>query len=162
MVQTGIVLFAAILVVGFFFARYKNAPADAAIAVQRIDGAALDELMNAGDNRLVVSFMAAWCGPCIDELPTLNKLFKKYEKQGLQLIGISIDLEGPQAIQPAIQKNKVTFPVFWYGDAAIEKYKINGIPMLFFVKNGEVVERVMGMRPPEFLDNKIGEFLADE
>ena len=70
--------------------------------VKRIDEAALGKLIAADDNRLVLSFMAAWCGPCIDELPALNKLHKRYKDRGLQIIGISIDLEGPGAMQPIV------------------------------------------------------------
>ena len=52
-----------------------SAEASASVAIQPIEEAKLDELINAGDGRLVVTFVAAWCPPCIDELPILNKLY---------------------------------------------------------------------------------------
>lgn len=48
-----------------------------AVTIEKISESALDELINARNNKIVVTFMAAWCGPCIDELPTLNKVNKK-------------------------------------------------------------------------------------
>ena len=74
--------------------------------MQPIEEAALDELMKKKGNLLIVSFMAAWCGPCIDELPALNNLYRKYKDQGLKVIGISIDLEGAVAMQPVVNKLK--------------------------------------------------------
>ena len=105
--------------------------------------------------------MAAWCGPCIDELPVLNKLYKKYKTQGLNLIGISIDLEGPHAMQPIIDKLKIGFPVYWYGESAVEKFSIYAIPMIYLVKDGQIVEKLPGRRPGRELDKKIRKFLAD-
>jgi thiol-disulfide isomerase/thioredoxin len=78
--------------------------ARAAGTIQKISESALDELISAENNKIMVTFMAAWCEPCIDELPVINKLYQKYKTQGLQLIGISIDLQGPQAMQPVIDK----------------------------------------------------------
>jgi thiol-disulfide isomerase/thioredoxin len=127
--------------------------------VKRIDEATLATLITADDSRLVLSFMAAWCGPCIDELPALNKLHMRYKDRGFQIIGISIDLDGPGAMQPIVKKLKIEFPVYWCGEKAIDKFKLNAIPMLLFIRQGEMVERLHGKRPEEFLDKKIREFL---
>ena len=66
--------------------------------------------------------MAAWCHPCIQELPHLNALDRKYRPQGLKTVGISLDYAGPEAMQPIIDDLKVGFPIYWTGEAAIEKY----------------------------------------
>ena len=135
------------------------AQAGSGAEVKRIEEAALDKLITADDNRLVLNFMAAWCGPCIDELPALNRLHKKYKDSNVQIIGISIDFEGPGAMQPIIKKLNIEFPVYWCGEKAISKFNLNAIPMLLFIRNGEMVERLHGRRPEEFLDQKIREFL---
>ncbi len=153
MLKFGLSIFAAMLVVFFFSIAVSQA--EDGVTVQPIAEAALDELIKNTDNTLIVSFMAAWCGPCIDELPALNKLYRKYKDQGLNLIGISIDLEGAAAMQPAINKLKIEFPVYWYGDKAIQKFKLTAIPLLLIIKQGEIVERLPGQRPEGFLDKKI-------
>lgn len=53
----------------FVFFVYIHPDASAAAAIQKISESALDELIHTGNNKVVVTFMAAWCGPCIDELP---------------------------------------------------------------------------------------------
>jgi len=155
--RNNIIIRSAVLVIVLFAG--ITAQAGIGAEIKRIDEATLGKLIKADDNRLVLSFMAAWCGPCIDELPALNKLHKRYKDRGFQIIGISIDLEGPGAMQPIVKKLKIEFPVYWCGEKAIDKFKLNAIPMLLFIRQGEMVERLHGNRPEKFLDQKIREFL---
>ena len=69
--------------------------------------------------------------------------------------------EGPRAMQPIIDKLKVGFPVYWYGESAVQKFSIYAIPMIFFVKDGQIVEKLPGRRPGRELDKRIRKFLAD-
>jgi thiol-disulfide isomerase/thioredoxin len=152
------VIFPLVCSAALIFAGYGT-DALATVTVQPIEESKLDELLGAKDNQLVVTFLAAWCGPCIDELPTLNKLYHKYKKKGLKLIGISIDIEGPRAMQPIVDRLKIDFPIYWYGEKGVNKFKLNVIPMLFLIKEGVIVEKVAGRHPDRSLDKKIRKFL---
>ncbi len=143
------------------FSFSANLDASTGVTVEKISESALDEMINAKNTKMAVTFMAAWCGPCIDELPYLNKLYQKYKSRGLTLIGISIDLEGPRAMQPIIDKLRVRFPVYWYGEAAVQKFSLFAIPMIFLVKDGQVIEKLPGRRPEKELNKKILEFLSE-
>ncbi|CAB1055624.1 hypothetical protein D1BOALGB6SA_357 [Olavius sp. associated proteobacterium Delta 1] len=140
---------------------FTGFPAKVAAAgkVTKIVESALDAKIGDKKNRLALVFMAAWCAPCIDELPTLNKLHKKFKNQGLEIIGISIDLDGPDAMQPIVSALKIDFPVYWYGEKAVEKFALFAIPMLLLVKEGEIVERIHGRRPDSFLAEKFRSLL---
>jgi len=131
----------------------------AAGSVTEIVESALDAKIGDHKNRLALVFMAAWCAPCIDELPTLNKLHKKFNNQGLEIIGISIDLDGPDAMQPIISALIIDFPVYWYGEKAVEKFALFAIPMILLVKEGRIVERIHGRRPDSYLDEKFRSLL---
>jgi thiol-disulfide isomerase/thioredoxin len=144
----------------FIISLSVHSDASAGVTIKKISESALDELINAKNNKILITFMAAWCGPCIDELPALNKLYQKYQKKGLKLIGISIDLEGPKAMQPIIDKLGVSFPVYWYGESAVQKFSLFAIPMIFFVKDGRIVEKLPGRRSEKALNKKIREFLG--
>ena len=150
-------IFTVALILILFFCIKINANAN--VTIEKISESALDDLFKTKNNKLVVTFMAAWCGPCIDELPSLNKLYQKYKTQGLTLIGISIDLDGPQAMQPIIDKLQVRFPIYWYGEAAVQKYSLFAIPMIFFVKDGQIVEKLPGRRSEKALNKEIRKFL---
>ena len=131
----------------------------AAGIVKKIEDSTLDAKIGDKKNRMAVVFMAAWCAPCIDELPALNKLHKKFKSQGLEIIGISIDLDGPDAMQPVVSALKIDFPVYWYGEKAVEKFALFAIPMMLLVKKGEIVERIHGRRPDSYLDEKFRSLL---
>ena len=140
---------------------FTGFPAKVAAAgkVTKIVESALDAKIGDKKNRMAVVFMAAWCAPCIDELPALNKLHKKFKNQGLEIIGISIDLDGPDAMQPVVSALKIDFPVYWYGEKAVEKFALFAIPMLLLVKEGKIVERIHGRRPDSFLDQQFQNLL---
>ena len=131
----------------------------ASTVIVPIDEAKLDELLGADDNRLVVTFVAAWCPPCIDELPILNKLYHKYKGKGLKMIGITIDIEGPRAMQPIVNKLKIDFPIYAYGEKSVKKFKLNAIPMLFFIRDGVIVEKIYGRRSEGALNKTFKKFL---
>ena len=150
-----------LVIISLVFGTASNTPAqpDTKILVERIEPSKLDELMKDKDCQCLIVAMAAWCGPCKEELPILIKLNDKYKSQGLKMIGISLDLGGPQAMQPIVETFGVDFPVYWAGEEAIYKYNVIAMPTLFLVKNGEIVERIVGKRSEAFLDEKIRDFL---
>jgi thiol-disulfide isomerase/thioredoxin len=152
-------LFFFTVILGFYCLAMDVSGADTGVVVQPIAEAALDDLIHNKENTLIVSFMAAWCGPCIDELPALNRLYRKYKDQGLKLIGISIDLAGTEAIQPIVTRLKIEFPIYWYGDKAIAKFNLVAIPLLLVIKKGKIVERLPGQRSEAFLASKVNEIL---
>ena len=63
-------------------------------------------------------------------------------------------------MQPIIDKLQVRFPVYWYGDAAVQKFSLFAIPMIFLVKDGQVVEKLPGRRSEKILNKRIQEFLS--
>jgi thiol-disulfide isomerase/thioredoxin len=153
--------FLPLVVLALLLGALSNTPAqpDTKVLVERIEPGRLDELIKDKGCQCLIVAMAAWCGPCRDELPTLIKLNDKYKSQGLKMIGISLDMGGPQAMQPIVETSGVNFPVYWAGEEAIHKYNVIAMPTLFLVKNGEIVQRIVGKRSEAFLDEKIRAFL---
>ncbi len=127
--------------------------------VQAIELEQLDQKLAAGHSRCAIVVMAAWCMPCIEELPAINALYEKYSASGLHIVGLSLDYAGPQAMQPFIDHHKVRFPVYWVGEKAIKAYQIRGIPLILLVKNGEIAERITGKRSKKDLDKIFAAFM---
>jgi thiol-disulfide isomerase/thioredoxin len=136
-----------------------SAVSGSSVTVERMSLAELKRLIASANSRYVIVVMAAWCGPCIKELPYLVKLDNKYRHKGLSMIGVSIDLEGPNAMQPFLDKYRVNFPIYWVGEKAESELNIYGIPMIMLVKNGEIIEKIVGKRSSRFLDKTIRNFL---
>ena len=99
--------------------------------------------------------MASWCAPCRAELPALQRMHEKYKDRGLQIVGISLDIGGPSAMQPLVDQMNVSFPVYWGGEKVGAHYQISGIPLTYLIRNGQVVESVLGKRDEAFIEEKI-------
>lgn len=94
-----------------------------------------DELLSS--NKVVVAdFWATWCGPCKAMGPSIDELATEYE--GKALIG-KVDVE---------ENNDLA-----------EKYAIRSVPTIIFFKDGEMVDKVVGLQPKAALEAKIKELI---
>jgi thiol-disulfide isomerase/thioredoxin len=132
-----------------------RAEAIAGNPVQSISSQELKLLMEGKEGKSLLVAVASWCSPCRKELPALNRLFEKYRDRGLSVAAISVDVEGPHAMQPIVDQLGLKFPVYWTGEKALRDYRIVAVPTVFIIKNGETVERFLGQRSEKFLEEKI-------
>ena len=58
---------------------------------------------------LVVNFWASWCPPCVEEMPTLDKIAQEYSAKNVLIVGIGID--SPSNIREFLQKTSVSYPI---------------------------------------------------
>jgi len=81
----------------------------------------------------VVNFWATWCPPCIEEIPSLNRLKQKMKGLPFELISINY-AEDNQAIQEFMKTVKVEFPVLLdrRGDFA-KKWNVISYPSTFII-----------------------------
>lgn len=124
--------------------------------VQRMPYADLEKMITQGEGNYLLAFMAAWCAPCKEELPILNRLYRNSHPQDIQILGISIDAGGPAAIERILKKSPVEFPVYWVGDKVVRELKLVGIPMIYILKNGKIIEKIPGKCSYDFLKERIG------
>lgn len=95
---------------------------------------------------VLINFWATWCGPCVQEIPSLITLQKEFGPQGLAVIGVSMDQNGEGPVQKIIEKTGINYPVVM-GNAKISKDfgGIFGIPASFLVdQSGNVRKRFNG------------------
>lgn len=59
---------------------------------------------------VMVNFWAAWCVPCADEVPQFTALQKKYQDQGLQVIGFSVEDDAAE-LRNFYRKYQMNYPV---------------------------------------------------
>ena len=94
-----------------------------------------DELVSS--NKVVVAdFWATWCGPCKAMGPSIDELAAQYEGQAL--IG-KVDVE---------ENNDLA-----------EKYAIRSVPTIIFFKDGEMVDKMVGLQSKAVLEARIKELL---
>ncbi|MDO4564468.1 MAG: TlpA disulfide reductase family protein [Clostridia bacterium] len=74
------------------------------------NGSIIDESYLEDKSVVMLNFWATWCGPCISELPALQRLYEDYAEQGFAIIGVLVDGTVDDASQ-LIESNGITYPV---------------------------------------------------
>lgn len=62
-----------------------------------------------GGKLLVLNFWATWCPPCVEETPSLNHFAQAMQKDGVVVLGVSID-KNEQAYRRFVEQMRVAFP----------------------------------------------------
>lgn len=95
---------------------------------------------------VVVDFWATWCGPCIAEIPGYTALQKKYGKDGLVIVGASVDQKGPAHVKAFAEKNQIGYTLVMADDAVIEAFGgFDAIPTTFLIgRDGRIVHKKTG------------------
>ena len=58
-----------------------------------------------------LNFWATWCKPCEEEMPGMDRLYRRYKGKGLVVLAISEDAEGAAVVNPFVKKHNLSFPV---------------------------------------------------
>jgi len=94
---------------------------------------------------LVMDFFATWCLPCKEAIPHLNSLKQKYGKQGMQVLGVSVDEGNEREVKRFIAERKIGYPVAVAGEELQTDYGLRSIPTVFIIdKKGMVADRFQG------------------
>ncbi len=110
---------------------------------------------------VVVNFWATWCPPCRAEIPGFVDLYKKYKNKGVEIVGISLDQNGWDAVNPFLQKNNINYPIVVGNEELSNSYgSIEAIPTTFIIdKKGYIAEHHVGYFEKEKLEKALKSLL---
>src|SRR5229473_3861482 len=113
MAAWGVVAFACLVVV--FFARPMYRQGEPTVAGKTAQDFPTDIGGKSGHLRdlrgkvVVLNFWATYCAPCVEEMPSLNRLQKYIQSRNAVVLGASVD-EDPDAYQKFLKDQGIIFP----------------------------------------------------
>ncbi len=113
---------------------------------------------------LVVDFWATWCGPCRSEIPGYVALQKKYGRDKLVIVGVSVDQQGPAVVKEFIEKFKIDYQIVMADDAVVAAFGgeqgIDAIPTTFIIdRDGKIRDRKVGSEPTAVYEKRLAQYL---
>ena len=102
----------------------------------------------------IVNFWASWCGPCREEMPSLNRAWEKVKDQGVSMVAINIG-EPLDLIRGFMQQVPIDFTVLRAGDPkTFSDWGLRGLPTTLIVDSrGKIVLELVG--PAEWDDDEL-------
>lgn len=106
---------------------------------------------------LFLNFWASWCGPCIMEIPSLNRVYDRYHPRGLELLSLSLDTEySITRIKDITQRTRMRYTIGKANPQMINEMKVYAIPTSYlYGKDGKLIQRYMGPPNPEQITKDI-------
>jgi peroxiredoxin len=106
---------------------------------------------------VMLNFWASWCGPCRQEFPLLDDIYKKYNKLGFTMIGVNVEPDS-KAANDWLKQTPVSFPILYDTDSKVSKlYGVAGMPSTVIVDRKGTVRMIhRGYKPgdeQEYLSN---------
>lgn len=93
-----------------------------------------EELINYNEGLTVIDIWAPWCGPCRMLIPVITQISK--EIADVNFVKINADENAEFCVQ----------------------YDVRNVPTVLFMKDGVIVDRFVGIKPRQFILDKITEF----
>jgi peroxiredoxin len=96
---------------------------------------------------VLVNFWATWCPPCLEEMPAMERLWRRHKDAGFVLVAISLDTD-PKKVPPFVSARRFSFPVGLDPKMAVaEKYGVRALPSSFVLdRDGTVTGIALGPR----------------
>lgn len=131
------------------------------IAFTAVDGREIDSKKLKG-KVLLIDFWATWCGPCIQELPNVLKAYNALNKEGFEILGISLDKSKPN-LEHFLAEQKMTWPQYFdgkgWGNKFVIENNIMAVPTMWLVDKKGILR---DLQAREGLESKVKELLAEK
>ena len=97
---------------------------------------------------VLLNIWATWCPPCVEEMPSMEKLYQELKGEGFEILAVSIDESGAQDVLPFMKKHNLSFPALIDSKGTLKDlYQTRGVPESFIIdKDGILIEKVIGPR----------------
>ena len=120
---------------------------------------------------IMLNFWGTWCGPCRKEIPDFIKLYDKYNSDGLEIVGVTLQSGSAENIRRFTTANGINYPIltdvenYEAQKAFIEYGKVTGVgsrgvPTTYIIdREGYIVKSYIGPRPGAVFYNDFKPYL---
>jgi peroxiredoxin len=97
---------------------------------------------------VMINFWATWCGPCRQEMPLLEQMYRKYKPMGFTLLGVNVEPD-PSGAEGWLAETPVSFPILFDRENRVSKlYNVSGMPSSVLIdRKGNVRYLHRGYKP---------------
>jgi thiol-disulfide isomerase/thioredoxin len=119
------------------------------LAVRSLDGepTRLHSLLRP-ERRHLINLWATWCVPCAEEMPELQRLHPDLERAGIDLLGVSVDLDTAANVPAYLAQREIRYPIFTTDERALESLYPRGeaqVPLTVLLDGqGRILEILQG------------------
>ena len=94
---------------------------------------------------VLLDFWATWCKPCQTEMPIFDRLYNQYQTEGLNVVGIALDRERMEVVNPFVKKFGIDYPILFANDRVFKDYDIMALPTAILIdREGRIRRRFEG------------------
>ena len=114
---------------------------------------------------LILDFFATWCQPCRLSIPHLVEMNRKYGKQGLHILGLSVNEDGERLVKAFTDEFRVNYPLATAGDTTTADFGVRSVPVMYVIdKKGDIaaVYRGYSSEMAHSLESSIKRLLAEK
>lgn len=87
---------------------------------------------------------ATWCPPCREEMPSMEKLYQQLKGEDFEILAVSIDTSGAEAVGPFIKEYGLSFPALLDAGGTIrDLYGTTGIPESYIIGKEGLIEKIV-------------------
>ncbi len=97
---------------------------------------------------IFLNFWATWCPPCREEMPSMERLYRRFKAKGFTVLALSIDSRGEEVVGPFVKSLGLTFPVGLDPRMTVaDEYRMAGLPTSILIDaRGAIVAVAVGPR----------------
>jgi peroxiredoxin len=111
---------------------------------------------------VLLNFWATWCAPCRVEMPWLVDFSRRYQRQGLEIVGVSMDDDDRDRVAAFVRARDVNYTIVLKDKAVSDAYGgLRFLPQTFFIgRDGKVIKWTYGVRGKDDFEDDIRRALA--
>ncbi len=129
-------------------------------SVERLEGGKVS-LSDYRGKWVLINFWATWCGPCVEEMPSLEAFYNNHKGDNFTVMAISLDRGSKEKVEKFVKRLGLTFEIF-HDPKSISSglFNVSALPATFVVNpTGDVVAQAIG--PRDWEDPVIVDYFKD-